>query len=397
MPWRTASSPAAGFTPDARAWASVVALSLVALVVQGTTLLSLGVLLPQLARDFGGQAGSAATAMLLAMSLANLPVGWLMGRIDGRLVLAGGVLLTAAGWAGMAVAQDRIALVAAAAMAGTGVAAASIVPGIALITRDMGEQRGLALALFLGATIIGGAVVPPLAGVAVVAEGWRTAMLAGAGAVAAAGTLILLVRPGPAAGGESRPTDAAGAARSAVLPICMAMVLLQLAINGVLFAAVDCLTQAGLSQTGAIAAYSLANLAGLPALLTGGFVIDRIGPRRSMIGICLLLALGSAPLPMAGGTGWPGVALFVVVWGVASALPGQAGSMLLADAVPAAAFSRLLGLVTAISGLIGALAPWATDLLRGAGGSYAVPMLLYTALALAAAPFIALVPTGSKH
>jgi MFS family permease len=372
-----------------------VALSLVALVVQGTTLMSLGVLLPHLARDFGGQAGSAATAMLIAMSLANLPFGWLVGRMDGRLVLAGGIVLTAAGWAGMAAAQDRLALAAAAAMAGAGIAAATIVPGIALITRDMGDRRGVALALFLGATIVGGAVAPPLAGFAIVAEGWRAAMLGGAVAVAVAGALILLVRPGPAATPEGKPIDARRAARPpVVLPILMAMVLLQLAINGILFAAVDCLMQAGLFQPRAIAAYSLANLVGLPALLLGGFAIDRIGPRRAMTSICLLLALGSAALPMAGGTGWPGLALFIVAWGVASALPGQAGSMLLADIVPAPAFPRLLGVIMAVSSLIGALAPWLTDMVRGAGGSYDVPMLLYAALALAAAPFIALVRTA---
>jgi MFS family permease len=152
--------------------------------------------------------------------------------------------------------------------------------------------------------------------------------------------------------------------------------------------------QAGLFQPRAIAAYSLANLVGLPALLLGGFAIDRIGPRRAMTSICLLLALGSAALPMAGGTGWPGLALFIVAWGVASALPGQAGSMLLADIVPAPAFPRLLGVIMAVSSLIGALAPWLTDMVRGAGGSYDVPMLLYAALALAAAPFIALVRTA---
>jgi MFS family permease len=170
------------------------------------------------------------------------------------------------------------------------------------------------------------------------------------------------------------------------------MVLLQLAINGVLFAAVDVLMRQGLSPHRAIAAYSLANLAGLPALLLGGFAIDRIGPRPALAGIALLLALGTASLPWAGGLGLAGIGLFVLAWGIASALPGQAGSMLLADSVPAAAFPRLLGLTTAIASLIGALAPWLTDLLRGPDGGYALPMLLYAALALAAAPIVMLRP-----
>jgi MFS family permease len=375
-----------------RAWASIGALSLIALVVQGTTLMSLGVLLPHLAAAFGGQAGSAATALLIAMSISNLPVGWLVGRIDARWVIAAGIALTAGGWVGAAMAQGRPALLAACAVTGVGIAAATIVPGIAIITRDMGERRGFALALFLSATIVGGAVAPPLAGLAISGEGWRAAMATGGAVVALAGALVLLVRPGVATAGPAMRADDAALPAVPFLPILAAMVLLQLAINGVLFAAVDVLMRQGLSPHRAIAAYSLANLAGLPALLLGGFAIDRIGPRPALAGIALLLALGTASLPWAGGLGLAGIGLFVLAWGIASALPGQAGSMLLADSVPAAAFPRLLGLTTAIASLIGALAPWLTDLLRGPDGGYALPMLLYAALALAAAPIVMLRP-----
>ncbi|WP_230461240.1 MFS transporter [Sphingobium sp. CAP-1] len=382
--------------PDtANHWLSVVALSLIALLIHGCTLLSLGVLLPHWASHFGGQAGSAATAMLIAMSLANLPVGWALGRIGTRATLLAGVMLVAAGWTGGALAQDRIMLATAMAVAGTGVAASTIVPGIAIITRDMADRRGLALAIFLGATVLAGAVVPPFAGRAIESWHWRGAM-AGGGLIVAltCAPLILFVSRGPVPGAQraAAPAPLRPALTSApFLAILLAFMLLQLSINGILFATVDSLMQQGLSQARAVGGYSLANLMGLPALLLGGALADRIGARPALVGACLLLAAGSAALLGIGPLGLTGLAGFILLWGVASALPGQCGSMLLADSVAADTFPRLLGIVTAVAALFGAAAPVLTDQMRAPDGSHALAIWVYALLALAAAPLVALV------
>lgn len=383
-------------TEGAAGWRSVGALSLIAFLVQGATLFSLGLMMPAMAGDFGGQAGWAGTALLTAMSLASLPVGWALTRMDARWIVAAGVLLGAAGWAGAAASHYRLALLCAMAIAGAGIAAATIVPGIAIITRDMAARRGTALAIFLGATIVAGAVLPPVSAWAIELWGWRGAMAREAGWVLALGLpLVLLVTRGPAGAAESsaRPSRAALTQRDFLL-VAGAMTLLQLAINGILFATVDALTHQGLGQARAVAAYSLANLVGLPALLMAGLVTDRVEARRAMIAISLMLAAGSAALASAGPMGLAGLASFVILWGVASALPGQTGSMLLADVVGQAAFPRMLGLVTALIGLVGALAPVLTDALRGADGDYGLAILGYAALAGAAAPLIAMVGRG---
>src|SRR3546814_13940816 len=65
------------------------------------------------------------------------------------------------------------------------------------------------------------------------------------------------VAPEPAAGRDA-PWRALGSGN--FRRILLAMTLLQLAINGVLFAAVDCLMTQGLGQSGAVLAYSSANL-----------------------------------------------------------------------------------------------------------------------------------------
>ncbi|AEG50749.1 major facilitator superfamily MFS_1 [Sphingobium chlorophenolicum L-1] len=368
-------------------WLTVAALSAMTLSIQGCTLMSLGVFLPDLAPDFGGQAGGAATAFLLAMSLASLAVGWALGRIGARPVLLAGIALAAAGYALAAVAQDRVALTAGLALAGMGVGASTIVPGIAVITRHHAARRGLALAIFLGAAVVAGALVPPLVGAAIALWSWRTAMLLCAAVMALACPPLLLLVPGGRIDGEGTKAKAAAIGPD-FLRILLASTLLQLAINGVLFAAVDSLMAQGLSRSGAVLAYSGANLLGLPALLMGGMLADRIGPRRSLIATALLLAAGTAAL--LGATTMAGVWLFVLLWGTASALPGQSGSMLLADVAGAEGFPRLLGINTAIIGLLGALAPMLTDQMRAAGG-HGLPIWVYAAMALAAAPVIAMV------
>lgn len=368
-------------------------MSIIAFLAQGVTLFSLGLVMPAMARDFGGHAGWAGTALLTAMSLASLPVGWALTRMDARWIVAAGVLLSAAGWAGAAASHYRLALLCAMAIAGVGVAAATIVPGIAIITRDMAARRGTALAIFLGATIVAGAALPPASAWAIDLWGWRGAMARGAGLMLALGLpLVLLVTRGPAGvtEGSVRPSRVALAQRDFLL-VAGAMTLLQLAINGILFASVDALMHQGLGQGRAVAAYSLANLVGLPALLMAGLVTDRVGARQAMVAISLMLAAGSAALASAGPMGLAGLAAFVLLWGVASALPGQAGSMLLADVVGPAAFPRMLGVVTASIALIGALAPVLTDALRGADGGYTLAILVYAALAVLAAPLVAMV------
>ncbi len=376
-------------------WRPVAALSAITLLVQGATLMSLGVFLPALAADFGGQAGSAATAFLLAMSIVAWPVGGALDRLGARPVLLGGIALSAAGLAAASLTQDRIGLAAAMAAAGAGVGASTIVPGIAIITRYHAERRGLALAAFLGAAIVAGAAVPPLVGTAIADADWRVAMRLCALTMAiACPPLVLAVPAGRIARDPaSRLSGAVGAAlrNGDFRRFVAATALLQLAINGILFAAVDGLMAQGLPQPDAVAAYSLANLLSLPALLLGGMLADRLGAQPALIGAALALAAGTVALLGAGTMAMGGVTAFVLIWGMASALPGQSGSMLLADMVEPDAFPRLLGINTAIIGLIGAMAPVATDRMRIAGGGYGLPVLVYAGLALLAAALVALI------
>ena len=385
-----------------RFWLPLAALSIITLLIQGCTVMALGVYLSPVAQQMG-PIGTAATLFLLSMSVANLPVGWALQRWPARRVIRIGILLTSFGCLGASLAPDRLYMALALGLAGAGVGAATLVPGIAIITRHYADRRSVPLALFLSASVVAGAVIPPLVGFAIGNWGWRTAFLCSAIAVAlvcAPLTPFIPIgsfdpEPRPAA---RRPTFLEAARRNqAFHRLAVAMTLIQLAINGVLFSAVDSLMAQGLSQSGAVGAYSIANLLGLPALLLGGIVADRLGARAALGGTALLLAAGSAALLAAQAMGLVGVAAFVLLWGIASALPGQSGSMLLADVAEADDFAGLLGLNTAIISLVGALAPAWTDQLRGWSGGLDLPIWIYAALALLAAPLIASVRVGRSE
>jgi len=382
------------FVPIGKLAGSAGPLSVIALIVQGGTLMTLPAILPRVAGDFG-PLGLAATVLLVAMSAGNMLVGWLIGRMDARAVIAGGIAATAAGWLGAAFAQDRMLLIATLAMAGAGVAASTIVPGIAVITRDAANRRGMALALFLGATIVGGAIMPPAMSLIAEAWHWRGAMMLASGAMVAAMPLLLFVPRGVAAAKADVPQAAARAASPAfgATRVTIAMTMVQLSINGILFASVDGLMRQGLDHGDAVAAFGLANLMGLPALIAGGWAADRIGGRAAFAAACLMLAGGSAALLAAAPFGMVGVVAFVLLWGMASALPGQTGAMMIEEVAPGERFPALLGTAVAVASLVGALAPMLSDLMLAAGGSLAGIALVYAFLALGGAMLV----TGRRN
>ena len=395
------AGPAAASLHPLRFWLPLAALSIITLLIQGCTVMALGVYLSPVAQQLG-PIGSAATLFLLSMSLINLPVGWALQRWPARAVIRIGILLTALGCLGASFAQDRLLLALALALAGAGVGAATLVPGIAIITRHHADRRSVPLAIFLGASVVAGAVIPPLVGFVISGWGWRLAFLGSGIAVALICAPLTLLIPQGNAGRERRTTTRGNMLKAArhnhaFHRLAIAMTLIQLAINGILFSAVDSLMAQGLSQSGAVGAYSIANLLGLPALLVGGIVADRMGARAALCGAALLLAVGSAALLAAQAMGMAGVVAFVLLWGIASALPGQSGSMLLADVTRADDFAGLLGLNSAIISLVGALAPAWTDQLRAWSGGFDLPIWIYAALALIAAPLVASVRIGRSE
>lgn len=393
---------------DRGAWAMLISLTVIGFAVIGGTLTSLAVYLPVLQAAFGwseAEMGGGAVMLLLGMSLANLAAGRLEQRIGLRALLAVGIVATAAGWGATTVVSDLSQFMAAMAVAGAGAALATIVPGVAAITQVFETRRGMALAVFIGGLALASSIVPPISEQLIEGLGWRNAFLVSGSAVALICLPLTLLTPGSTpsrtserpdidATAETGPSAAEASRFPAFWLLLVGLTFSQLCMNGVLFNLVAMLVKSGYSHEGAVTFYSIANLASLPGLFAGGFLADRYGARTVLPGAIALQAAGSLCLLWIGGGSVVQIAAmagFAMMWGLVAGLPAQVGSMLLADTVGMTAFPTLLGVIFAVSGLVGALAPLMMGLLYGIGNSYALPIFACAVLTALAAAMILLV------
>lgn len=384
------------------AWLGVAILSMMAFLIIGGTLTSLSVYLPAMQAAFGWQpdeTGAAAVTLLVAMSAASMTVGWALDRTGARAVLAAGIMAVGAGWIGASQISSFGGLVAAMAVTGLGIGTATIVPGIAIITRLHDAHRGVALALFIGACALASGLVPSVVGRLILDFGWRRAFaISGSGILALCLALICFLHVPQAESVKPGATDTIGIYRDmlrtrAVWILSAALVLAQLSMNGVLFGLISCLTEQGIPRSSAIDIYSTANLLGLPSLLVAGFLSDRCGARWVLIGAMAMQSLGTLTLlGVMRGDGeliWP-VWAFVLLWGLAGGLPAQAGPMVLTELIDPRLFTAALGFSSALAQLIGATAPILTDWLHKGHGGYAWPIAGYAMMAAFAIPLVQL-------
>lgn len=394
------STPAGG-----RAWVLVFTLSLIAFVIIGGTLTSLSIYLPVLQREFGwseAEMGALPVAMLLGMSAGNLLSGCLISRLGIRGAIATGTTATAIGWATASQSNALPLFMGAMALAGCGAGIATIVPGVAAITRCFDAHRGRAIGVFIGACALAGSVVPPLSGTLIAKLGWHTTFLIAGGGMGILclplAALVRITRETPlsddcvaaaAAHVETGPAAGDVAKLPAYWLLTAALTLSQLCMNGILFSIVAFFLRHGFAQDNAVSIYSATNLMALPGLFVGGALADRYGAKVALPGILLLQSAGTLCLLGVGGAGLggsgPAIAGFILLWGLAGGLPSQIGPMLLADLIGSRAFATMLGVTLTIAGLIGALAPAATGWLFEAHGSYALPILICGLLTIFAA------------
>ena len=403
MPAQTQDQPhgsTGGPTPG-DPWSMLVPLSLTGFVLIGAMLTSLTVYAAVMQPLFGRsetELGGGPVAVLMGMSVGNLAVGPAMQRRGVRATFATGCLLAATGWIAAGSVTALWQFMAAMGLAGLGAGAATIVPGIALISHAFPQRRGLAIALFIGSCALASSAMPVVTGRLIETFAWRGAFRIVGGI--ALMLVPLLMRflpprlPADTAAEESGAFRPSGLSRGQALRLPAfwlltgVLTISQLCMNGVLFNTIAFLQKSGLARGAAIELYSLTNFMSLPGLLIGGHMSDRISARWLLPAIIGLQAFGTlALLGMGGGTTIRLVATasFVVFWGGVAGLPAQSGSLLLGDIVGTRSFAALLGIVFTINGFIGALAPALTGWLHDRSGSYTMPFSLFASVLLLAA------------
>jgi len=382
-------------------WLLLSALAAVASLMIGGPLVSLNAYVPIVrAHEPWGAAAleGTATAILFFMSATGIAVGAIVDRSSARHAIVGGALLAAAGCWIAAACNGVVPFIAAFALIGVGLGAATIVPSIPLLSHAFGERRGLALGLFFGTLALSSAVLPPLTAALIDLQGWRHALHWTGAAIALASLPVTLLRvpslrSETAAGNEPRSAAGGMTVESALSSprywsVVAGTTLALISAQGVLFAVVNYLSQGGVPIGRAVFLFSVANFFSVPAAPLAGLIADKVGARRVAPAGILVQALGTVALLGVfahGGMGSAAMGAYSVLWGMACVTPGQIGPMLLEDVVGPRHFGVLLGVSTAVSGLLSAFAPMATAIFRSAGFSFGFVFAFYALMCAAAA------------
>ncbi|VCU71095.1 Oxalate:formate antiporter [Pigmentiphaga humi] len=277
-------------------WVIVAVGGLLGCVAAGA-MFSLPVFLRPMAQDTGWSVTGISTAMtiaFLAMGAASLAWGSLSDRYGPRpVVLAGSVVLAAS----LALASRATSLGGFQLLFGLlvgGSIAAIFAPMMACVTGWFDTQRSLAVSLVSAGMGMAPMTMAPLAAWLVTAQGWRGAMLAIAGIVAALMIpAALLVRRPPALEAaqagmavDERPADmaVAHAVRSRQFVLLMLANFFCCATHsGPIFHTVSYAVTCGIPMIAAVSIYSIEGLAGMFGRIGFGLAGDRFGAQRVLV------------------------------------------------------------------------------------------------------------------
>jgi MFS transporter, OFA family, oxalate/formate antiporter len=166
---------------EKRGWLIVASLFLAMLAIVGSGYDATPVFIPALLKGFGWSR----TKVSLLPSVAALawggfvfPVGWLLDRVEARLIMITGAFAAAVGFLLAGRAQSFTPLFIAYLMLGIGIAAGTIAPAAFVVANWFSTRRGLAMGVTLGGTTTGGMLMTLAASHMIARWGWRAAYLA---------------------------------------------------------------------------------------------------------------------------------------------------------------------------------------------------------------------------
>jgi MFS family permease len=286
---------------EKQGWTIVASLFVTLLLVFGSGYNTAGVFVTPLIKEFGWK--RAKVSFLQSWLAASAGVfgplaGWLLDRVEARIVMIGGAVLAGSAWMIASQAHSYGTLVIAYMLMGLGLTGATLLPASLIIANWFTERRGLAMGLTFAGTSFGGAVMTVVASHSIVWGGsWRT------GYLVLGIPMFIIVIPIVLMAIRTRPDDAPGekvsvAQRADALPgfelsaafrtrsfwmLCLAQFLYATLAAGVGLHFIPYMI--GLSYKAEFAAgmMSIVFLFTTAGKLIMGFASDRISPRIALI------------------------------------------------------------------------------------------------------------------
>lgn len=307
------------------------------------------------------ESGFAVSAFSIAAGLANAPWGVLADRVGSRGVIVGGLFLMGAASVALATAGAYWQLLVLLVVLGI-VSGSYHGPAAALIARTFRPRlRGTAMGLHITGGHLSFFAAPALAGILATATGtWRTPYIWFAAAPIVFGALLWFVAPGlhderPAPGDRFAAFRAIGRVFRDVGPLVSLSIAFQFGIAALLaFLALYFVDARGLSPALAAVFFGVPQLVGVIGAPLGGWLSDRFGRRRVMLG-----GLGLMGPAVYAVTAVPteGLLVTLVVFGLLWSMRSTVTETLVMDSAPPGRRATVLGgyyLLNAHVGGIGA-------------------------------------------
>ena len=191
---------------ERRGWFIVASLFVTLLIIFGGGYNTVSVFVPALLKGFPNwsraQVSLLPSMLALSAGLAVIPIGWLLDRVEARIVMILGALASGGALLAASRVNSLAPMMAVYLVLGVGISAATVLPSALVIANWFETRRGLAMGIAISGTTVGGMVMTLGGSHVIQGWGWRAAY------VALGTPMIVVVIPLVALTVRSRPTDA---------------------------------------------------------------------------------------------------------------------------------------------------------------------------------------------
>lgn len=379
--------------------------------------LTLPPLLPILKPEFNASyaaLGLAMTCFYAASGITQVPIGFLVDRIGGRLVLVAGLMVEAGAIGLISLAQSVETVVVLAFVAGLGHSVFHPAD-YKIISSSVGEKRmARAFSIHTFCGHLGGAMAPAVIIFLAALADWRAALVI-AGAVGIVMAIVILIQgdvlrdEAPVRETPDKKMSSSGAERPLSTAAGIRFLFSVPMLTFFLFYVMTSVTSSGMNTFSVTAVVSLfdaplaaANtgltgflFASAVGVLIGGFILDRTSRHNLVAALAFLLT--AVAVAIIGSVSLPSVLLVLLftVAGFSQGVVRPARDMLLRAAAPPGMIAKSFGFVSTGMAVGGMLAPvlfgWLIDL--------GAPQTVFWALAaiMVVAVLIVLVPLSKKR
>jgi MFS family permease len=366
-------------------WVIVASLFVTLLVIFGSGYNTGSVFVPPLMKYFGWTRTKVSWLQsLLAVSagFSGPLIGWLLDRIEARIVMIGGATVAGCAWILASRADSFPVLLVAYLMMGVGLSAGTLLPAALVIANWFGAKRGTAMGMAFAGTSFGGAVMAIVASHAIAWGGsWRTGYLTLAIPMLAVAIplVLLVVKTRPDEAGETISV----AQRSAALPgfelseasatrsfwmLCVGQFLYATLAAGVGLHFVPYMIGQGYKETFAAGLLSVVFLFTTMGKLGMGLAADRVSARVALTTNFIGAALGMILIFYARN---PVIVYpFIAIYGLTLGAPLVLFPLLTADCLGLKRFGAIGGIIGTFNTLGAFVGPMMLGKIFDLSGSY---------------------------